>query len=81
MKLKLLGTLNFHNLLVLIKNVENIEQAGRVPKGEMLEAVCKKWPKYTLWLMTGQTNELCEQVSPEIEKARRKLKTTGTDIY
>lgn len=79
--MKLLGTLNFHNLLVLIKNVENIEQAGRVPKGEMLEAVCKKWPKYTLWLMTGQTNELCEQVSPEIEKARRKLKTTGTDIY
>lgn len=63
------------------KTVESIEQAGRAPKGEMLEAVCKKWPKYTLWLMTGQTNELCEQVSPEIEKARRKLKMTGTDIY
>ncbi|MFC7369196.1 helix-turn-helix domain-containing protein [Vreelandella zhaodongensis] len=61
------------------KTVESIEQAGRAPKGEMLEAICKQWPKYTLWLMTGQTNDECGQVSPEIERARRELKQTGTD--
>lgn len=61
------------------KAVESIEQAGRAPKGEMLETICKQWPKYTLWLMAGQTNEACGQISPELEKARSALKKTGTD--
>lgn len=61
------------------KTVESIEQAGRAPKGEMLQAICKQWPKYTLWLMTDQTDEGCGQVSPDIERARRELKQTGTD--
>ncbi|MCD1652122.1 hypothetical protein K8090_10995 [Halomonas meridiana] len=61
------------------KTLEGIEQTGRVPKGDLLEAVCKQWPKYTLWLMTGMTDEACGQVSPEIERARRTLKKTGTD--
>jgi DNA-binding XRE family transcriptional regulator len=60
------------------KTVESIEQAGRAPKGEMLQAICKQWPKYTLWLMTDQVDEVCGQVSPEIERARRTLKQTGT---
>ncbi|WP_394425448.1 hypothetical protein [Vreelandella stevensii] len=59
------------------KTLENIELTGRAPKGEMLEAICQQWPKYTLWLMTGQTNEPCGQVSPEIEGARSALKKTG----
>lgn len=61
------------------KTVESIEQAGRAPKGEMLQAICQQWPKYTLWLMTGMTDEPCGQVSPELERARRMLKKTGTD--
>ncbi|WP_447554028.1 hypothetical protein [Vreelandella sp. EE22] len=61
------------------KTLEGIEQTGRVPKGDLLEAICQQWPKYTLWLMTGQTNEPCGQVSPEVERARRMLKKTGTD--
>lgn len=61
------------------KTLEGIEQTGRVPKGDLLEAVCKQWPKYTLWLMTGEVNEEAGQISPEIEKARKTLKRTGTD--
>ncbi|MBD3896589.1 transcriptional regulator [Halomonas sp. ML-15] len=61
------------------KTLESLEQSGRAPKGDMLEAVCQQWPKYTLWLMTGQVNEEAGQVSPEIEKARQTLKQTGTD--
>lgn len=60
------------------KTLENIELTGRAPKGEMLEAVCKQWPKYTLWLMTDQVNEEAGQISPEIEKARKAFKPTGT---
>jgi DNA-binding XRE family transcriptional regulator len=61
------------------KTLENIELTGRAPKGEMLEAICQQWPKYTLWLMTGQTDEACGQISPDIERARSTLKKTGTD--
>jgi len=61
------------------KTLEGIEQTGRVPKGDLLQAICQQWPKYTLWLMTGMTDEPCGQVSPEIERARRMLKKTGTD--
>ncbi len=61
------------------KTLESLEQTGRAPKGELLEAVCRIWPQYTLWLMTGQVNEEAGQLSPEIEKARKTLKQTGTD--
>lgn len=61
------------------KTLESLEQTGRAPKGELLEAVCAQWPQYTLWLMTGQVNEEAGQISPEIEKARKELKPTGTD--
>ncbi len=40
------------------------------PTGEQLEAICKMFPEYTLWLMTGQTNEAAGQTSPEIEQLR-----------
>ncbi|GAB3342348.1 hypothetical protein ACFO0E_13310 [Chromohalobacter beijerinckii] len=61
------------------KTLEGIEQTGRVPKGDLLQAICSQWPQYTLWLMTDQVNEAAGQVSPEIEKARRAFKPTGTD--
>lgn len=47
------------------KTLEGIEQTGRVPRGDLLEAVCRRWPKYTLWLMTDLTDEASGQVSPE----------------
>ncbi|MBE0507537.1 MAG: helix-turn-helix transcriptional regulator [Marinospirillum sp.] len=61
------------------KTIEGIEQTGRVPKGDILEAICKKWPQYTLWLMTDQVNEAAGQISPGIEGACDSLKRTGTD--
>lgn len=74
------GRHEFSQLIgVAKKTVESIEQSGRAPKGDMLEAICLKWPHYSLWLMTGQVNEAAGQVSPEIEKARRAFKPTGTD--
>ncbi len=80
MRQKLLAALNLHNLLVLIRKLlKALSRLEERPKGEMLEAICKQWPKYTLWLMTGQTDEACGQISPDIEKARSALKKTGTD--
>lgn len=74
------GRAEFSELIgVPKKTLIGIEQTGRVPKGDLLAAICSQWPKYTLWLMTGQVNEPAGQVSPEIEKARQSLKKTGTD--
>ncbi|WIX31595.1 hypothetical protein QO259_12285 [Salinicola sp. JS01] len=74
------GRHEFSQLIgVAKKTVESIEQTGRAPKGEMLEAICVQWPKYALWLMTGQVDEAAGQISPEIERARQTLKKTGTD--
>ncbi|MFC3282851.1 hypothetical protein [Litchfieldella rifensis] len=73
------GRAEFSQLIgISKKTIEGMEQTGRTPKGELLEAVCNTWPKYTLWLMTGQVNEEAGQISPEIEKARKAFKPTGT---
>lgn len=73
------GRAEFSQLIgISKKTIEGLEQSGRTPKGEVLEAVCMQWPKYSLWLMTGQINEGAGQVSPEIEKARKAFKPTGT---
>ncbi|MDR5865282.1 helix-turn-helix transcriptional regulator [Halomonas koreensis] len=74
------GRAEFSELIgVPKKTLIGIEQTGRVPKGDLLQAVCRQWPKYTMWLMTDQVDEASGQVSPEIEKARKELKHTGTD--
>ena len=56
----------------------NIEVGKSAPSGKHLALVSQAFTKYTLWLMTGQTDEGCGQVSPDIERARRTLKKTGT---
>lgn len=56
----------------------NIEVGKSAPSGKHLASVSKAFTKYTLWLMTDQVDEVCGQVSPEIERARRTLKQTGT---
>ncbi|MCE3026394.1 transcriptional regulator [Salinicola sp. DM10] len=74
------GRAEFSELIgVPKKTLIGIEQTGRVPKGDLLSAICNLWPKYTLWLMTDQVNEEAGQISPEIERARQTLKKTGTD--
>ncbi|GEK74659.1 MULTISPECIES: helix-turn-helix transcriptional regulator [Halomonas] len=57
----------------------NVETGRSSPSGKLLAEVSKCFSKYTLWLMTDQADETCGQISPEIEKARKTLKQTGTD--
>ncbi|TFH86968.1 XRE family transcriptional regulator [Billgrantia azerbaijanica] len=57
----------------------NVETGRSGPSGKLLAQVSTCFTKYTLWLMTDQVDESCGQVSPEIEKARKTLKQTGTD--
>lgn len=53
------------------KTLEGIEQTGRVPRGDLLEAVCRQWPRYTLWLMTDLTDDDNGQVRPEIKNPQQ----------
>lgn len=62
-----------------IRTIEGIEQRGTIPRTDIAQKVCKRWPEYTLWLMTDQIDESCGQVNPELERARKTLKQTGTD--
>lgn len=60
------GRAEFSQIIgVAKKTIESIEQSGRPPKGEMLEAICRRWPQYTLWLMTDQVNTELGQISPD----------------
>jgi len=44
------------------------------PTGEHLEHICRLFPEYTLWLMTGKTALNAGQTSPDIEQLE-KLKS------
>ncbi|MFC0267950.1 helix-turn-helix domain-containing protein [Kushneria aurantia] len=60
------------------KTIEGIEQTGRIPRGDVIEAVCRIWPRYALWLTTGMVDTEGGQISPEVERARKELKTQRT---
>ena len=62
-----------------IRTIEGIEQRGTIPRTDIAQKICKRWPQYSLWLMTNQVDEAAGQISPEIERARQTLKKTGTD--
>lgn len=63
------GRAEFSQLIgISKKTIEGVEQTGRTPRGELLEAICLQWPKYSLWLMTGKADWNCEQVRAEIKK-------------
>lgn len=38
------------------------------PSGESLEAICKLYPQYAYWLMTGRTDPEHGHTSPDIEQ-------------
>ena len=72
------GRQEFSELIGVNKGtLTRIEQTGQVPKGDLLERVCRTWPKYTLWLMTDKTEPDCGQIDPATEISRREnsLKT------
>lgn len=39
---------------------------GSYPNGNLIEAACKLWPQYALWLTTGITDVCYGQVMPEL---------------
>lgn len=51
------------------------EKVVSKPRAEEVEAICKLWPEYALWISTGMTEPGYGQISPEIEETRQKLKT------
>lgn len=38
------------------RTIEGIENAGRIPRGDVLEAIAKKFPQFAYWLLTQQTD-------------------------
>ncbi|MGO2579588.1 MULTISPECIES: helix-turn-helix transcriptional regulator [Halomonas] len=59
------GRAEFSQLIgISKKTIEGVEQTGRTPKGELLEAICLQWPEYSLWLMTGSADWDCAQKEP-----------------
>lgn len=50
------------------RTIEDMERKGRNPRTEVVEAVCRRWPEYTLWLMTDQTNTHAGQISPDMKQ-------------
>ncbi len=53
-------------------SIRNYESGRREPNHEFMEKLCKQFPEYTLWLMTGQTSG--DQIDPYI-KAEKSTKT------
>jgi transcriptional regulator with XRE-family HTH domain len=52
------------------RTLQGMEQRGSTPNGDTLAAVCTHFPQYTLWLMTGKSDPISGQISPEIENQR-----------
>ncbi|ATJ83691.1 helix-turn-helix domain-containing protein [Halomonas beimenensis] len=75
-----MGRQEFSDLTGIPKNtLIRLEQGKNSPSGKVLMQVTNTFPQYTMWLMNDQVIEDAGQISPEIEKARKTLKQTGTD--
>jgi len=51
----------------------NTETGRREPKSGLVQAVCRAFPQYAYWLMTGLTDEKAGHISPDIETSRQNL--------
>ncbi|ERS91941.1 helix-turn-helix domain-containing protein [Halomonas sp. PBN3] len=75
-----MGRQEFSDVTGIPKNtLIRLEQGKNEPSAKVLSQVCRSFERYTTWLMTDQVNEIAGQVSPEMERARKELKPTGTD--
>ena len=55
----------------------NIRERKQKVNEDYLEALNQVFPQFSFWIMTGQTIPDAEQISPEMERARKEnsLKT------
>lgn len=47
--------------------IRNIEKTTSKPSSELLVKICLIWPKYSLWLMTGDTAQKDNQIKPKVK--------------
>ncbi|MEO5328386.1 MAG: hypothetical protein H7829_09085, partial [Magnetococcus sp. THC-1_WYH] len=57
----------------------SIEKGAQGVTEAFISAICKNWPQFAYWLVTGMTDEEHGHISPEIEKMRRDSKRAGSD--
>ena len=38
------------------RTIEGIENGGRLPRGDVLTAIAREWPRYAYWLLTDKTD-------------------------
>ena len=60
---------------VKAKTWANIENGLQKANEDHIDAIIKRWPQYAYWLTTGLTIPDKQQISPELEEARKKLQT------
>ncbi|PIQ40822.1 MAG: hypothetical protein COW58_03765 [Thalassolituus sp. CG17_big_fil_post_rev_8_21_14_2_50_53_8] len=51
------------------RTIEGIENEGRVPRGDVIEKVAARWPRYAFWLITGET-DIPFHISPDKASGR-----------
>lgn len=51
-------------------NWKSCYYARQRPNPEMLEWVCREWPQFTLWLMTGSAYPVTGQIRPVLDEYR-----------
>ncbi|WP_136066423.1 helix-turn-helix transcriptional regulator [Modicisalibacter radicis] len=75
-----MGRQEFSDLTGIKKQTLISTEQGRMACSlKTVKQVLSVFPKYTMWLVNDQVLEEAGQVSPEIEKARKAFKPTGTD--
>ncbi len=68
-----LGQTRFANALgVSLSLIKSVEWKRQRPTAELIEAICRTWPQFAYWLVTGDSEPNHEHISPQIEMARRE---------
>jgi transcriptional regulator with XRE-family HTH domain len=53
------------------KTIENIELGRQRATEDIITEICKQWPQFAYWLVTGNSRPEYGDISPEIEEVRR----------
>lgn len=59
--------------------IKSIELENMTCSLWFMRAMADAFPEYRLWLFGGDPKDPIEQIDPEIEEVRDRLKPTGTD--